>query len=77
MAGDGLNESIIVAALGEVDDLTVAKILETGATVEEFEEAVMWAADEGETLGKEGRPLSGAVAAVYDILMIDQELEED
>ena len=76
MASNELSAEIIVAALGASDELTIAKILETGATIEEFEEAVAWAADEGEVLGKDERPLSGVVAAIYDILTVEEKLEE-
>ncbi len=77
MTSNELTAEIIVAALGATDELTIAKILELGATIEEFEEAVAWAADEGEVLGKDERPLSGAVAAIYELLTLEEELEEE
>lgn len=75
MTDPELTKDIIIAALGETDDLVVTRILETGASVEAFEEAVAWAADEGEPLGKDRHPLVGAAAEVYDILTAEKELE--
>lgn len=56
---------------GDLDDAAVAAILATQATYLEIEEAVRWAAGEAEQLGKSGRALSPAAAAVYDILSSD------
>jgi hypothetical protein len=77
MARDELTADVVVAALGAIDELTIATILDTGASIEEFEEAVAWAADEGEPLGKAERPLVGTVAVVYEILTAGRELEEE
>lgn len=74
---DVLTRDMIVSTLGPMDDLKIASILETGATVEEFEEAVAWAEGQDDVMGKDlHRPLSGPVAAVYDLLTAEAELEE-
>lgn len=63
------------ASLGEVralvGDLEAAKleaILATGATAAEVEQALAWAADATDVMGDLERPLSGPVAAVFDVL---------
>jgi hypothetical protein len=55
-----------------VGDLEAAKleaILATGATPGQIEEAMAWASGESDVMGGElERPLSGPVAAVYEVL---------
>ena len=55
-----------------VGDLEAAKleaILATGATPPQIEEAMAWVAGESDVMGGElERPLSGPVAAVYEVL---------
>ena len=63
--------------VGDLDDDRVALILATGATYEELEEASAWAAGESDVMGEMERPLAGAVARVYDILVADEEFAED
>lgn len=62
----------VVQALGDVPDSRVAAILATGATLEEFEEAVAWAVGESDVVGELERPLAARVAAVYNILTTDE-----
>jgi hypothetical protein len=68
----------VVSTLGAVDDILVAKIIETGATAEELAEARAWLAND-EALMNAGRPLAtGRVARLVDILgAIKEEEEED
>lgn len=64
--------------VGDLDDVKVAEILATGATPEELEEAAAWASGESDLMGGElERPLSGAVARVYEILVADEEFPEE
>lgn len=58
---------------GIEDPVRAMRILETGATFAEIEQALLWARGAGERLGEEQRPLMGRVAAVYDILLEEQE----
>lgn len=58
---------------GDIADWKVAAILATGATLDEIEVAVAWDAGEDDVMGEERRPLSGAAAAVYDILIADED----
>ena len=64
----------VTTAIGEVDDVTIAEIIGTGATVEELAEAKAWIAND-EPLINAGRPLAtGRVRELVDILL---ELEPD
>lgn len=60
---------------GIEDPVRISRILATGATFGEIEQALLWARGAGERLGEEERSLSGRVAAVYDILTEDEEIE--
>lgn len=56
--------------VGDVEAAKLEAILATRATPGQIEEAVAWAAGESDVLGGElERPLSGPVAAVYEILV--------
>jgi hypothetical protein len=71
-----LTREDVVGALGRVDDLTVAEIIETGATREELAEAQTWIAND-ELLLASGRPrASGRVGRLVDILVSMQEADE-
>jgi len=64
----------VTAAIGQVDDVTIAEIIGTGATVEELAEAKAWIAND-EPLMNIGKPLAtGKVRELVDIL---SELEPD
>jgi hypothetical protein len=61
-------------AIGAADDVTIAQIIATGATVEELAEAQTWLAND-EPMMNSGRPLAtGRVRELVDILA---ELEPD
>ncbi len=64
----------VIKAIGAADDVTIAQIIATGATVEELAEAQAWLAND-EPLLNSGRPLAtGRVRELVDILA---ELEPD
>ena len=63
--------------VGDLDDARIAGILATGATAEQLEEAMVWASGESDLMGDLERPLAGAVAQLYDILMTGEEFPED
>ncbi len=65
--------SEIAELVGGDDPVRHLRILKTGATFAEIEQALAWAQGAGEVLGEEERPLSGRVAAVYDILTEDRD----
>lgn len=61
----------VVQIMGRQDDLLIAQILRTGATKKEVLEAYTWLyADDH--MGGVGRPQTGRVGAVLDILEADQ-----
>jgi len=66
-----------VEILGPMPDERVAAILATGATVRQLEEAAAWAAGESDVMGQLRRPVTGPVAAVYDILTANEVFAED
>jgi hypothetical protein len=71
-----LTRNDVVAALGRVDDITLAEIIATGASRQELTEAVAWIAND-EPLLNAGRPLaSGRTGRLVEILASRQEDEE-
>jgi hypothetical protein len=59
--------------LGELDDTTVVSILALQPSVGQIEAARLWLNGSGDVLAKEGRPLDGVVAAIFDMLDVDEE----
>jgi hypothetical protein len=69
-----LTRKEITAELGDIDDLVVTEIINTGATADELAEARAWLAN-SEPLINTGKPLaSGRVGRLVEIL---DSLEED
>jgi hypothetical protein len=69
-----LSRDDVVKAVDRADDVTIAQIIGTGATVEELAEAQAWLAND-EPMINDLRPLAqGRVRELVDIL---SELEED
>ncbi len=68
----------VIRAIGAVDDVTVAQIIATDATVHELAEAQAWLAND-EPLLNSGRPLAtGRVRELVDILAeLDPEDDDD
>ena len=67
----------VTAAIGQVDDVTIAEIIGTGATVAELAEATAWVAND-EPLINAGKPLAtGRVRALVDILSELEPPEDD
>jgi len=58
----------VIKAIGPADDVTIAEIIGTGATVDELAEAQAWIAND-EPLMNAGKPLpNGRVGELIDIL---------
>jgi hypothetical protein len=72
-----LTYSDIVGICGDMVDWKVTAIIDTGASAAELEAAWAWSQGADEALGEERRPLAGVTAAVYDILIADEEFEEE
>jgi hypothetical protein len=71
-----LTRKDVTEMFGELEDVVIAKIMATGATVEELAEAHAWLAND-EPLMNAGRPLpSGRVARLADIVAAINEEEE-
>jgi hypothetical protein len=69
-----LTREDIARAIREADDVTIANIIATGATVDELAEALAWMAND-EPMMNSGRPLAtGRARELVDILA---ELEPD
>jgi hypothetical protein len=62
----------VTKAIGQIDDVTVAKIIATGATVDELAEAQAWLAND-EPLMNAGKPL--AAGRARELVDIFSELE--
>ena len=57
----------VVSVLGSIDDVTIAEIIASGASLEELREASAWAFGD-EALMSQGRPLPGTrIAALIDL----------
>jgi hypothetical protein len=66
-----------IKAVGAADDVVIAQIIGTGATVDELAEAQAWVAND-EPLMNAGRPLpSGRVGDLVDILSEIEAADEE
>lgn len=74
---EGLSHEDVRHLCGDIVDWKVSAILATGASLDDIEAAVAWDAGEDDIMGEERRPLSGAAAAVYDILIADEEYGDE
>jgi hypothetical protein len=67
----------VARAVGRADDVTIAEIIGTGATVDELAEAQAWIVND-EPLMNAGKPLpSGRVGELIDILAALESDEDD
>ncbi len=62
---------------GPVTDQVVVDILEVGASFAELDEVALRLAQEDDVLGEMRRPLTGAAAQVYDILMSVEDFRDE
>ncbi|MBZ9887182.1 hypothetical protein LB559_04370 [Mesorhizobium sp. BR1-1-3] len=63
----------VLSVIGSADDITVAEIIATGASIEELREAWAWAFADEALMGQ-GRPLPGTRgAALIDLLKPDED----
>jgi hypothetical protein len=67
----------VAAHFGELTDQQLIDILESGATQNDLAVAAAYIAQEDDAMGEERKPLSGAAAAVYEIVMRDEEHPEE
>ena len=76
-AADKLTHEQIAGVVGEIDDMRAAEIIATGATIEELEEAVAWAARESDVMGDLRLRGSPVVGKVYDLLTAEEKLGDE
>jgi hypothetical protein len=76
-AGTELTHDRVVSVAGELTDAKVARIIAVGATIEELEQAVAFAAGEDDVMGEARLPAAGRVAEIYDILTLEEEFGEE
>lgn len=60
----------------DADDTAVADILATGASVAEFEQAVVWARGDDDVIGDDTHALTGRVRRVYELLTAGNRWED-
>ena len=70
---DVLSPDQLKSILGEVDDAKLIEVLKLQPTLVELEEAAIWATGNGDILAKDGRPMTGTVAAIVEILTAEEE----
>jgi hypothetical protein len=75
--GQRLTHDDVVALVGDLDDAKVAEILATGATARDVDEAIAWAEEASDVMGKLGKRLGGRAAKVYDILITRKPVEPE
>ena len=71
-----LTREDVVAALGRIDDITIAEIIATGATREELAEAQAWIANDDLLLSSGHPRATGRAGRLVDILAAMQEDDE-
>jgi hypothetical protein len=72
-----LSREDVTKAVARADDVTIAKIIGTGATVDELAEAQAWIVND-EPLMNAGKPLArGRVGELVDILTDLDSIEDD
>jgi hypothetical protein len=74
---DPLDAETVRQLCGDVSDETVIAVLVTGATVADLEAALAWLRGQSEAMGEEPRPLEGAAAQVYDLLLEEEPPSEE
>ena len=68
-----LNRKDVIQTIGDVDDVTVANIIATGATAQELSEAQSWVVND-EALLNTGRPLpTGRIGQLIEIIRAKEE----
>ena len=61
--------------VGEIDEARLVDILALTPTVAEVEQAVMWAAGNGDVLAKSGHALTPTISGIVEILTAGEEEE--
>ncbi len=72
-----LTHEQITGVVGDIGDMRAVEIIATGATIEELEEAVAWAARESDVMGDLRLRGSPVVGKVYDLLTAEEKLGDE
>ena len=72
-----LTHEQIIEIVGDIGDARAAAIIATGATIEELEEAVAWAAGESDVMGDLRLHASPVVGQIYDLLTAEKKLGDE
>jgi hypothetical protein len=72
-----LTRDKILAVAGELSDAAIVEIEKIGATEAELVEAVEWLSDDERMQRETKHPLRGRVAALYEILVAEDEIDEE
>jgi hypothetical protein len=75
MSTKAISEHELKTIVGNIDEGKIVEILKLQPTLEELEEAVVWASGDGDVLAKKGRPLTGKVSDIVEILTADEDEE--
>ncbi len=75
--GAKLTREQVVRVLGRIDDVKVAEIIASGASLKELEQAAAWALGESDVMAKLPDHASPAMAKVYEILTVEESFSED
>ena len=76
-ADQRLDPEGVVRLCGDILDGTVTAIVDTGASLSDLEAAMAFLYGEDDAMGEERRPLTGAAAAIYDLLVAEQDTADD
>jgi predicted phosphoribosyltransferase len=71
-----IDAAFVRRLVGDIDDITVADILRLKPSIADIEDAVRWAAGNGD-ITEGGPALQGKAAAIYDILAADENEERE
>lgn len=77
MMKPGITRDEIVRLFGELTDQQILEILDSGASQQDLELAAAYAAQQDDVMGELEKPLSGAAAEIYEIVMSEQEHPEE
>jgi len=70
--GPPVTRAQIKEIVGEMDDIKAARIIASGATLDDLEQAAAWAAGESDVMSAALLRASVKVQAVYDILTAEE-----
>ena len=73
MQSKKLSREDIERVCGTVSDDLIVALMDTEGTLVDLEVACQWATSADDAMGKTGHSLTGPAAAIYDILMSENE----